>query len=135
MLLCRQAAAALAASVTTVATAVMACTGLTVSQHAPHSSVHVVVDLWLQLNSRTARHYSSLIVTVCCYKPMFEQWRMAAGDEYPVHIIVNRYLTVVQRCSIQTCKVIDNSSSFEQTKLLKQHLWHAETWIFINNSS
>jgi len=88
-----QAVVALAASVTTVATAVMACTGLTVSQHALHSSLHVVVDLWLQLYSRTARHYSSLIVTVYGYKPTFKQWRMAADDEYAVTLVDGSYRT------------------------------------------
>lgn len=87
MLLCRQAAAALVASVTSIATVVMEYAGLTVSQHTPHSSVHVVVDLWHELNSRTAWHYSNLIVTMLGSKPMFEQWRMSAGDKYAVMLV------------------------------------------------
>jgi len=84
VLLCKQDAVGLAANVTTVAMAVMECAGLTVSQHVPCSSVHAVADLWRGLSSRTVRHCSNLIMTVLGYKPKFEQWKMAAGDECAV---------------------------------------------------
>ena len=81
---CTQAAAGLAANVTFAAMAVMECTGLTVSQHVPHSSVHAVADPWRRLSSRTARRCNNLTMTVSGYKPKFEQWKMAAGGEYAV---------------------------------------------------
>jgi len=94
MLPCEQAAAALAASVTTEQRLWCHVPVWLCQQHALRSSVHAVVDLWHELSSRTARHYSSLMVTdwqYKAYKPTFEQWRMAADDEYavmPVDMVV-----------------------------------------------
>ena len=97
--LCRRSAAERAASVTTVAMAVMEWAGLTVSPHALHSSV---VDQWHELNSHTAQHYNSLIVTVWGCKPTSEQWNFT-GHFHLSAIIVWTKINLVDIKLVNEC--------------------------------